>query len=173
MAKMMEEILVLSRLDAGKMDFKPALLDLGVFCRRLVDEVCSATDNRCPIEFDLAAGSLKACADEGLLGHIFTNLLSNAVKYSEAGAAIKFTIQREGAEAVCIIADRGIGIPDADQTSLFRAFQRGGNVADRPGTGLGLMLVKRCVELHGGRVKIESHLGKGTTVAVRLPVFTL
>jgi signal transduction histidine kinase len=78
---------------------------------------------------------------------------------------------REGADAVFLVEDTGIGIPDADQTSIFIAFQRGGNVGDRPGTGLGLMLVKRCVELHCGRVNISSQLGKGTTVSVRLPVF--
>jgi len=72
---------------------------------------------------------------------------------------------------VAVVEDMGIGIPDADQTSIFIAFQRGGNVGERPGTGLGLMLVKRCVELHGGRVSIVSQLGKGTTVTVRLPLF--
>src|SRR5262249_11776726 len=156
--------------DAGKMEFKPAVLDLGVFCRRLVGEVNSATDKRCPIELMLDSESLKACADSSLLEHIFTNLLSNAVKYSEPGATVRFNVRREGAEAVCVVSDQGIGIPDADQTSIFRAFQRGGNVGDRPGTGLGLMLVKRCVELHGGKVKIDSKLARGTTVIVRLPV---
>jgi PAS domain S-box-containing protein len=173
MAKMMEEILVLSRLDAGKMDCKPAPLDLGVFCRRLVDEVNSATDQRCPIDLTLIPGCMKASADESLLGHIFTNLLSNAVKYSEPGSRVKFAVQREGKDAVCIVGDSGIGIPNEDQRSIFRAFQRGGNVGDRPGTGLGLMLVKRCIELHGGNVRVKSELGKGTTVTVRVPVFSL
>jgi PAS domain S-box-containing protein len=171
MAEMMENILVLGRLDAGKMDCRPAPLDLGMFCRRIVDEVEWATDKRCQIELTLHPGCLRAQADEGLLGHIFTNLLINAVKYSPPGATVRLTVKREGADAVCVFEDTGIGIPDADQTSIFIAFQRGGNVGGRPGTGLGLMLVKRCVELHGGRVSISSQLGKGTTVTVRLPVF--
>jgi PAS domain S-box-containing protein len=173
MAEMMEQILVLSRLDAGKMDFRPGPVDFGMFCRRLLDEVNSATDNRCPIELSLGFGPLEGRADERLLGHIFTNLLSNAVKYSERGTPIRFDVRREEAEAICIISDQGIGIPDPDQTAIFRAFQRGANVGNRPGTGLGLMMVKRCVELHRGRIKIESKLGKGTIVTVRLPVFTL
>ena len=171
MAEMMENILVLGRLDAGKMDCRPAPVDLGNFCRRVVDEVRSDTECRCPIELLLSRGDLRGQADEGLLSHIFTNLLSNAVKYSEPGSIVRLSVERHDDEAVCVVQDTGIGIPDADQTSIFMAFQRGGNVGDRPGTGLGLMLVKRCVELHGGKVSIASRLGKGTTVSVRLPLF--
>jgi signal transduction histidine kinase len=106
-----------------------------------------------------------------LLRHIFTNLLTNAVKYSEAGQAVRFELKREGNELVCAIVDRGIGIPDADREWLFTAFQRGQNVGERPGTGLGLVIVKRCVDLHGGKIKIESELGRGTTVIVKIPAF--
>ncbi len=171
MAEMMEEILVLSRLDAGRMDFKPTAIDLSAFYRRVVDEVHSATDRRGAIELSLADMPTEAQADERLLGHVFTNLLSNAVKYSEPGARVHFTIESDGNDAVCVIRDRGIGIPEADQQWLFHAFQRGGNVGDRPGTGLGLVIVKRCVELHGGKIKITSNSGEGTEVTVRLPLF--
>jgi PAS domain S-box-containing protein len=171
MAEMMEEILILSRLDAGKLDFQPAVLDLSVFCRRLVDEVLSATNRRCPIDLSLTGVLPEAKADERILGHIFTNLLSNAVKYSEPGATVSFAIERDGADVVCIVRDRGIGISSEDQEHLFKAFHRGGNVGTRPGTGLGLLMVKRCVDLHRGNVQLTSQLGTGTTVTVRLPVF--
>jgi signal transduction histidine kinase len=71
---------------------------------------------------------------------------------------------------VCTICDQGIGIPKADQEWLFSAFHRGQNVADRPGTGLGLVIVKRCVDLHGGKIKVESNPGEGTIVTVTLPI---
>jgi signal transduction histidine kinase len=171
MAGMMEEILILSRLEAGKLDFQPAVLDLSAFSRRLVDEVLSATSRRCPIELSLAAALPRAYADERLLAHILTNLLSNAVKYSEPGARVRFAIERDSGEAVCVIRDEGIGISEGDQAMLFTAFHRGANVGLRPGTGLGLLLVKRCLELHRGSVRILSQVGKGTTVTVRLPVF--
>ena len=103
--------------------------------------------------------------------HIFTNLLANAVKYSSAGSPVYFEIQREETEAVCRIRDTGIGIPEKDLAWMFNAFHRGANVGSRAGTGLGLLLVKRCVELHHGKVRIESQVGRGTTVTVRLPVF--
>ena len=171
MAAMMEEVLVLSRLDAGKLDFQPSALDLNLFCRRVVDEVLSATNRRCLIALSLNSIPSEANADERLLGHIFTNLLSNAVKYSEPGATVHFTVERDGPDAVCTVRDQGIGISENDQQKLFKAFHRGGNVGSRPGTGLGLLLVKRCAELHGGNVQLNSRIAEGTTVMVRLPVF--
>ncbi|MDB6027397.1 MAG: hypothetical protein JWM68_3620, partial [Verrucomicrobiales bacterium] len=171
MAGMMEEILVLSRLDAGKLDFHPTALDLNAFCRRVLHEVLSATNRRCPIELALGSVPTQAQADEQLLGHIFTNLLSNAVKYSEPGTTVRFAVERDGADAVCTIRDQGIGISEEDQQQLFKAFHRGGNVGTRPGTGLGLLLVKRCADLHGGKLQVKSKVGEGTTVTVRLPVF--
>jgi signal transduction histidine kinase len=171
MAGMMEEILILSRLDAGKLDFQPAVLDLNAFCRRLVDEVLSATGSRCPIELSLASALPPAHADERLLAHILTNLLSNAVKYSEPGVRVRFAVERDSGEAVWVIRDEGIGISEDDQQMLFTAFHRGANVGTRAGTGLGLLVVRRCVELHHGKVRIQSKVGNGTTVTVRLPVF--
>src|SRR4051812_36143831 len=120
MAGMMEGVLVLSRLDAGKLNFQPAILDLNGFCRRVVDEVLSATNRRCLIELSLNSVPPEARADEALLGHIFTNLLSNAVKYSEPGATVHFAVERDGHEAVCVVRDQGIGISEDDQKQLFK-----------------------------------------------------
>jgi len=170
MAGLMEEVLVLGRLDAGKMDFKPAPIDLPAFCRRLADEILSATEGRCPLELDVSDVG-QARADERLLRHIFGNLLSNAVKYSEPGQPVQFVVVRQGREAVCVVCDCGIGIPEPDRPRLFQAFHRGQNVDQRPGTGLGLVIVKRCVDLHGGSIQITSQPGKGTTATVRLPLF--
>jgi PAS domain S-box-containing protein len=169
MARLMEEALLIGSLDAGKMEFKAALLDLRTFVRRLVDEVSSATDRRCPIKLSLRKVPAAIQADERLLRHIFTNLLTNAVKYSDPGQVVRFEIGCDKAEVVCVVRDQGIGIPEADQQWLFNAFHRAHNVSDRPGTGLGLVIVKRCVDLHGGKIKVESKLGEGTVVTVRLP----
>jgi len=171
MAHMMEEVLVLGRLDAGKMDFQPAPLGLRGFCARLVDEVLSANELACTIELRTGDLPSEAHADERLLRHIFTNLLSNAVKYSERERPVQFSVEREARDAVFTLRDRGIGIPEADKAWLFNAFHRGSNVGPRAGTGLGLVIVKRCVELHGRKICVESKVGEGTTVTVRLPVF--
>lgn len=171
MAGMMEEVLVLGRLETDRMKFEPAPLDFGALCRRLCDEITSATGNRCPIRFERQGTPEPAGGDESLLRHIFTNLLSNAVKYSPAGSPVDFHILREGKLAICRITDRGCGIPEADQKRLFQAFYRGSNVEQIPGTGLGLLIVQRCVELHGGEIRFESVEGKGTTFVVALSLF--
>ena len=170
MAGLMEEALLIGSLDAGKMEFMAEALDLRTFARRLVDEVLSATDRRCPIELSLKKIPAEIQADERLLRHVFTNLLTNAVKYSDAGRVVRFEVGSDEAEIVCAIRDQGIGIPEADREWLFNAFHRGHNVADRPGTGLGLVIVKRCVDLQGGKIDVESKVGEGTSVTVRLPM---
>ena len=139
MAGLMEEVLLLGSLDGGKMRFKPAPLELRMFLERLLDEVSSATQQRCPIKLTLSETPFEIHADERLLRHIFTNLLTNAIKYSDAGQMVRFEIGCAGTEIVCAISDQGIGIPEADQQWLFNAFHRGHNVGDRPGTGLGLV----------------------------------
>ncbi len=169
MASLMDEVLLLGRVEAGRMEFKPGPVDLDGLCRRLADEVLSATDARCPIVLSPPAASAEACLDERLLNHVFTNLLSNAVKYSPAGAPVQFRCATDGDEIVFIVHDEGMGIPEADQPSLFQAFRRGRNVENIPGTGLGLTIVKRCLDLHGGHIRIDSAVGRGTTVTVRVP----
>jgi PAS domain S-box-containing protein len=170
MAELMDEVLLLARVEAGRMECKPAPLDLHALCQRLADETRSATANACPII--LNGQKLNgASADESLLRHIFINLLSNAVKYSAPGKEVNFTIERSGENAIFTVRDRGIGIPEESLSQLFQTFRRGANVGERPGSGLGLVIVKHCVELHGGAIDVESKESKGTTVTVRLPLF--
>lgn len=171
MSGMMEEVLVLGRLETDRMTFNPAQLEFRALCRRIADEIESATGKRCPIHLDMNSTPDFANADEGLLRHIFTNLLSNAVKYSAPNQSVEFSIHRDGVRAICRVRDRGCGIPEVDQKHLFQAFRRGSNVQQIPGTGLGLLIVQRCVELHGGGIAFESMVGKGTTFTVSLPVF--
>jgi signal transduction histidine kinase len=171
MAGLMEEVLVLGMVEAGKMEFKPSPMDLRVFCQRLLEELQTATERKCPVAFEPENVPTKASADERLLRHILSNLIGNAIKYSAAGSPVEFEIRAEGRQAICVVRDRGVGIPPEDQERLFQAFHRGANVRDVPGTGLGLTIVKRCVELHGGTLHLESRPGHGTTVTVSLPLF--
>jgi signal transduction histidine kinase len=105
------------------------------------------------------------------LRHIFINLLDNAAKYSPPGSTVEFNLEVRDHLALFTVRDRGIGIADADVRLLFQAFHRGRNVGEIPGTGLGMTIVKRCVELHGGRIAFESREGQGTTFLVALPLF--
>lgn len=171
MAALMEEVLMFGRVEAGRMEFRPAEFDLHEACQRWVEEMSLATDGRCPIR--LVAGELppQARGDVDLLRHIVSNLLSNAVKYSPAGRAVEFEVRRDGPDAVLCVADRGLGIPAASKERLFTAFQRGENVRHLPGTGLGLVVIRHCLDLHRGTIELDSAENVGTRVIVRVPLF--
>lgn len=171
MASLMEEVLLLGRFDAGKMDFAPGALDLENFVRRVVEEVTSATGRRCPLRMGRLSIAPATSADERLLGPVLTNLLSNAIKYSHPGEPVELAVSRDDDHAVFAIRDHGLGIPGPERQWLFEPFHRGSNVGSRPGTGLGLVIAKRCVDLHGGSIEIDSTEGQGTTAVVRLPVY--
>jgi signal transduction histidine kinase len=171
MAGLMEQVLLLGRVEAGAPALRRAPVDLEELCHRFVDESLSATRRRCPIDVKIKGVLGEAHVDESLLRHIFSNLLSNAVKYSPAGSTVEFAISRDGANAVFTVRDRGIGIPEVDVPKLFQPFHRAANVGDTPGTGLGLVIVKRCVELYGGRIQVQSRPGEGTSFTVNVPVF--
>jgi signal transduction histidine kinase len=171
MSDLMEEVLLLGKFDASRMECNPAPLDLPAFCRRCVDEIDSASVGGNPITLNVDPLSAEACADESLLAHVLTNLLSNAVKYSPQGAPVELKVSQSGTDAVFVVKDNGCGIPKADQSRLFSAFHRGSNVGQVPGSGLGLVIVQRCVMLHQGTITCESEENKGTTFTVSLPVF--
>ena len=172
MALLVDDVLLFSRAEAGRLEFKPAPLNLDEFCRRIADEVESATNRRCRIQLLLPPAADNIRVDEGLLRHILTNLLANAVKYSKPEGNVSLELQ---------LAEREKHVPSARRRhrnsrsgfeTPFTPFCRGHNVASIPGTGLGLAIVKRCLERHGGKIEIKSVEGQGTTVAVRLPIYS-
>ena len=174
MAQLVDDVLLLGKVEGGRMTFTPAPLPLREFCATLVDEALSATSRRCPIVLTFAEDLPETIlADESLLRHVFSNLLSNAAKYSPEGSPAHLTVEKTAPDTLTFcITDKGIGIPAADLPRLFQPFQRAGNVGQISGTGLGLMIAKRCAELHGGTLDVASTAGEGTTVTVTLKVQT-
>jgi len=172
MAGLMEQVLVLGRVEAGKLGYRPAPVDIEVLAGKFTDESLSATNRKCPILWQPSGDLSNAHADESLLRHIFGNLITNAVKYSPEGTPVIFTAHRDGNDAVFTIQDQGIGIPEKDIPNLFEAFYRCSNVGEIPGTGLGLVIVKRCIDLHSGTIHLDSKPGHGTTFTLRLPLLT-
>jgi PAS domain S-box-containing protein len=173
MTELLNDILMIGRVDAGKLDFKPLPLDLTKFCSDLVEELQLSVESKHQLTFVSQVKSIPTCMDEKLLRHILTNLLSNAIKYSPKGGNVRLTLFWQDGSAVFKIQDEGIGIPPEDQPHLFESFHRAKNVGAIPGTGLGLAIVKRSVDLHGGYIAIESVVGVGTTVTVTLPSLEL
>ena len=170
---LVDDVLVMGRIGVGKLVFRPAPLDLDRFCRLLLEEMKLSTSQPQPLVFDrqgeAVEGTTEGWFDRDLLHHIFSNLLSNAMKYSPADSPIALTLQYQRDHVIFQVKDRGRGIPVADRAHLFEPFHRASNVGNTSGTGLGLTVVKQCVELHGGQIAVTSEIDTGTTVEVSLP----
>ncbi|AFZ37071.1 PAS/PAC sensor signal transduction histidine kinase [Stanieria cyanosphaera PCC 7437] len=171
MQSLVEDILVISKTEEGKLTFNPGLLNLNKFCQRLIKEL-EITANKKNILFSTNVEHLVIWSDEKILKLIINNLLSNAIKYSPQEENIEFKILYFAEQEIVqiIIQDYGIGIPVEARKHLFDSFYRANNVGDIPGTGLGLSIVKKAVDLHGGKIELNSKLGLGTIITVILPV---
>jgi len=173
MTEMLNSILVIGKSEAGKLECKPAPLDIARFARHLADTFQPTLSAKHTLDAQIEGAFDDAYADEKLLNHILTNLLSNAVKYSPKGGTVRFETKRVLDKAVFVVADQGIGIPKKDVGRLFDSFHRCSNVGHIQGTGLGLAVVKRAVDAHGGELSYESEDGAGTTFTVSIPVHTV
>lgn len=170
MTELLNNVLLIGKAEAGKLQVKSASLDLVQFCRDLVEELQLSTGNTHTIAFCSQFECATACVDEKLLRYILINLLSNAIKYSPQGGTVHFGLICQQGEAIFHVQDQGIGIPAADQAQLFNSFHRASNVGTISGTGLGLAIVKKSVDLHGGNITVNSEVGVGTTFTVTLPL---
>jgi PAS domain S-box-containing protein len=208
MTGMMEDFLVHEKIQCGKMECRPARVNLQAFCTDLISELLPALGATRVVECTVDPAVREAVLDGKILRHILGNLLSNAVKYSNDGQRVLLEARRvtgctptpDDPEPLrppgspiqraktgrlqppgdsgqppedhlqLMVRDEGIGIPEADRAKLFQSFHRAVNVGNRPGTGMGLAIVKQFVELHRGAIRVESQEGTGTTVWVWLPL---
>lgn len=170
MIELLDQVLLISRFEAGRQEFKPRPLDLTTFCEKIIEEIRLNAGSAYQISFTTQGAARTIDADAKLLRQVLTNLLSNAVKYSPQGGSIQTTLTWEADRAALRITDSGIGIPAADKARLFQMFHRGSNVDGISGTGLGLSIARRAVEQHGGTITFESREGSGTTFIVTLPL---
>jgi len=169
MTELLDDILTFNQGEEGRLEFKPTLIDLQVLCREMVEYAQTADGKAHDFVFSSKGHCSDAFVDERLLRQILVNLLSNAAKYSPKGTAVTFDLSCEPGQAVLVVKDHGIGIPEKDQTGLFEPFHRAANARSVRGTGLGLAIVKRALDLHGGTIHFESKVGIGTTFTVVIP----
>jgi len=162
MTAMLDDILTMSRLDAGRV--APA------FVQGVVDEIRAGDRDAHRFALETAGGAGSFSSDPKLLHHVLSNILSNSARYSPRDTEVTIRIQLGPILARIEIADRGIGIPEADLPRIFEPFERASNVGSIKGTGLGLSIVKRMTEMLGGRVAVESAVGQGTRFILDLPV---
>jgi two-component system, sensor histidine kinase and response regulator len=170
--ELIAEILDNAKAEAGRIVLDEQPIELGDaidFAMRMMEP--RAARSRVALRRDIEPGMPRVLADDRRMRQIVLNLLSNAVKFTPAGGSVAIEVRRDG-EGICIaVVDTGTGIAEDDISAVLQPFVQAGPVGSSrfEGTGLGLALTQHLVELHGGRLKIESALGKGTRVTVRLP----
>lgn len=167
MTRMIDDILVLGKLDAKQLRLSPEPLNLVDFCRNLLIEFPSEQGR---LSFTGRHKPLIAKLDQTLLRSILTNILANAIRYTPDGKPVCLSLRRYKNQAVFVVEDSGLGIPPEDYPHLFEPFHRGKNVSNIPGTGLGLSIVKQFVDFQHGDIQVKSQLGAGTTFKVSLPL---
>jgi len=170
---LINDILDLSKVEAGRMD-----LELGeVSLAAVVDQAVTLVRERAArhgieLAAEVSDGVGVIVADERKLRQVLLNLLSNAVKFTPDGGWVGVRVTHHDREVEIRVRDTGVGIAPEDQPRVFEEFQQAGKDPERSreGTGLGLTLAKRFVELHGGRIWVESELGKGSTFTFTVPL---
>lgn len=172
MTQLLDDILTINRAESGKLELNLQLIVLEKFCLQRIEEMQLNAISKPKINFLNQSKFIKAYTDEKLLRSILNNLLSNAIKYSPQGGEIYLILKCKKEEVSFTIQDSGLGIPLEDQKHVFEPFHRGGNIENIPGTGLGLTVIKKYLELQGGKIVLKSEVGVGTTVAVTLPCKT-
>ena len=166
------DLLLLTKITAGTFEIELGRADLGTLAHAAAEE--SAPDaTKAGVELTVDAEAAPVIdADPHRLAQVVDNLVSNAIKFTPKGGKVDIRAYAEGGQAVLAVADTGIGIPPEDTERLFERMFRAREAERRhiQGTGLGLTIVKAIVDAHGGSIGVESDIGRGTTVSVRLPL---
>lgn len=174
LSSMVNDLLTLARLDASQMKMEPAILRLDETIIECVQAVCGIAKKKNIKLKVFIEDAVEMRADQKKLMSVFLNLLENAIKYSPKNKEVSVALTlKEGhpRNAVIMITDRGPGIPQAEQERVFTRFYRGSQARSATdGSGLGLAIAQRFVELHGGRISLQSEVGKGSAFSVEIPL---
>ena len=170
MALMLEDVLIIGKSDSQKLDYNPDLLDLVSLIKDLISEHQLSESKSKTVIYDTSSPVIMIRADKRWIKHIVINLFSNAIKYSAADKQIEISIKKEQSEISFSFKDYGIGISKKDIELLFEPFHRGDNVGEISGTGLGLSILQKAIDLHNGKIEVESEIGKGSNFTITLPI---
>jgi signal transduction histidine kinase len=167
---LINDVLDLSKVEAGRMELEvtsvslPALIESTM---RVMRERASRGGIGLSVEIDSDIGPIEG--DERKLKQVLVNLFSNAVKFTPVGGRVAVIARCDGDALTIAVRDTGVGIPPEEQQRIFEEFRQAGGGATREGTGLGLALARRFVELHGGAIGVESRPGAGSTFTIVIP----
>jgi PAS domain S-box-containing protein len=169
MAKMLADLLESARLEAGRLELHTRVTDLFGLVRDIAERTCTPAElGRIQVEApDLVPPVL---ADAERLERAIANLTSNALKYSPPDRPVVVRLREVDGTAEVAVIDQGVGIPAAEVPNLFTRFYRASTGKARDGLGLGLYITRMIVEAHGGHIRVESEVGKGSTFSIALPI---
>jgi two-component system, OmpR family, sensor kinase len=174
LSRLVEDLLMLARADAGKVELQREPLELRQLCVDMTDYLMPLAEQRSQmLRCETPSTDLTISADRHRIKQLLLNLLDNAIKYTGEGGQITLHLKTEGHAAILSVTDTGRGIPAEDVPHVFeRFFRRSAKTADRSatGSGLGLSIVKWIVDAHEGEILVQSELGQGTTFEVRFPL---
>ncbi len=169
MNEILNDFLSLGRLEEGKIQCNFDRIDLNPFIEDVIETMNGMLKPEQHFEIQLPEQKETIYSDKNLLRNILINLLSNAIKYSEEGSPILFKVRFIKSEMIIEVTDYGMGIPIEDQKHLFERFFRANNSTNIQGTGLGLNIIKRYLELLHGTITFKSELNKGSSFFIQLP----
>jgi signal transduction histidine kinase/DNA-binding response OmpR family regulator len=167
---LINDVLDLAKVESGRLDLATEAVDIGSAVAASIAGLRPLADRKGQRLESTVEPSVIIEADPGRLRQILYNLLSNAIKYTPEGGSISVVATRSHEEVRIAVTDSGVGIAPDDHARVFEEFRQVGDPAQhQSGTGLGLALTRRLVEAHGGRIEVESELGRGSTFTVALP----
>jgi signal transduction histidine kinase len=169
LASLIDDLLTLSRFDAGRVSLDRRRVDLVRQLRDLREEmepVADEAESRLALE---TPPELVIEGDPQRLQQSFANLVSNAIKFNRPGGQVRISAAASSREAIVEVSDEGVGIPPAEIPRIGERFFRASTTMNMPGSGLGLAITREIVERHGGRLEIDSQVGKGSSFRIRLP----
>ncbi len=171
MTNLLEDVIAVGKSEEGLLDSKLQYFDIEVLVKTLIDEVNSIDSRLHTIEFDLDLHNTIIYSDPKLMRQIINNLLTNACKYSKSGTEVTITLKEDEKYFVVEVKDEGIGMSQEDLKQLFTPFFRNkGHIGSIPGSGLGLTIVKRSINLLYGKLDVKSKLHQGSTFSMFLPL---
>jgi signal transduction histidine kinase/DNA-binding response OmpR family regulator len=168
--ELINEVLDLAKVEAGKLDLRPTVFDLEELVRQTIDSIQPVADRKAVRLGVEADGRQDVEADRSRIRQVVLNLLSNAIKFTPEGGSVRVLLSGDGRSARLEVVDTGVGIAMDDQGSIFEAFKQAPAAAGLEGTGLGLTLARQLVEAHGGSIELESEVGRGSRFTVVLPL---